>query len=39
MGLGANINTYLESTPEDLQFAHGTVPQKGIWGYLGPKNG
>ena len=32
MGVGANINTYLESTPEDLQFARRIFPQKVIWG-------
>ena len=32
MGLGTNINTYMESTPKDLQFARGTFPQKVISG-------
>ena len=35
MGLGTNINTYMESTPKDLQFARGAFPQKVI---SGPKN-
>ena len=32
MGLGTNINTYMESTPEDLRFARRIFSQKVIWG-------